>query len=248
MPHIIETCVAGNTLEVDKYYDSGHHPKGVKRKPKCNVTKESQKIINIRRAKKKLRRLLNTNFEKGDLWVKLDFYSMPGGTKEMKVALSKFLRKMRTRYARQDTKMKYVYCMEVGPKGARHIHIVLKFISIKAIMECWSYGGIHVDPVHTDHYGKIAEYMIKYSVKTEETEKHLTGGRYVGKRYYPSKNLDKPIIKKQIVSAQTFRAYVKPKKGYYIDKESERSGISEETGYAYYHCMMVKLEKKERAG
>ena len=74
MPYIEEVCVAGKTIEVNKYYSYRHHSKGEKRGKKENPTSEAQKKVNQRKASKELRRLMNANFEDGDLLVRLDFF------------------------------------------------------------------------------------------------------------------------------------------------------------------------------
>ena len=58
MPYIEEVCVAGNTIEISKYYTYRTHTKGEKRQPKDNPTCEAQKRVNQRRAERDLRRLM----------------------------------------------------------------------------------------------------------------------------------------------------------------------------------------------
>ena len=74
MPYIQETCVAGETIEVLKYFSYRVHTKGEKRAPKERVSTEAQKKVNQRKAAKTLRRLMNTNFKDGDFLLRLDFH------------------------------------------------------------------------------------------------------------------------------------------------------------------------------
>lgn len=111
----------------------------------------------------------------------------------MQELLAKGIRKMKAEYKKAGMEMKYVYVKEVGPKGGRHVHMVMNKCDTDILRKCWAYGGIHVDPLNSfGQYAKIADYFIKYAVRTEETE-----GELVGKRYYASRNLKKPLITKR---------------------------------------------------
>ena len=66
--------------------------------------------------------------------------------------------------------LKYVYTMEIGPKGSRHIHAVINDTDLAELQESWD-GVVNIQPLFSDgNYEKIAQYFVKYSVKTEETE------------------------------------------------------------------------------
>lgn len=240
MPYIKEICVAGKTIEVSKYYSVRWHCKGEKRDKDVGETTEAQKRVNQRIAAKKLRRLMNANFVDGDLLLRLDFHSRPSGSEEMQTLMAKAVRKLRTEFSKLGKELKYIYVKEVGSRGGRHIHMLINKCDTDIIRKCWKYGGIHIDPLYSNgQYSKIADYFVKYAAKTEETE-----GQLIGKRWYASRNLVKPTIKKQIISANKFKKEPKIKNGYILDKESIRSGISEVTGYEYYTYTLIKTDKK----
>lgn len=246
MPYIEERCVAGKTIEVSKYYSVRWHSKGEKREAKQGITSEAQKRVNQRKASTKLRRLMNANFEDGDLLIRLDFHKayFPSGSLDMQDLMTKAIRKLRTEYKKLNKELKYVYVKEIGPRGGRHIHMVISKCDTDTLRKCWPFGGIHVDPlISNGQYGKIADYFIKYAARTEETE-----GELVGKRWYASRNLTKPKITKKVISANTFRKDVKGKRGYVLDKESIRSGFSELTGYEYFSYTLVKTDKEGGGG
>ena len=246
MPYIKEVCVAGETIEVSKYYSVRYHPPEEKRQPRDKATSEAQKRVNQRKAAKNLRRLMNANFKDGDLLVRLDFYkvSTPRGSIDMQEMISKSLRKLRRELKKQDKELKYIYVKEIGKRGGRHIHMVMNECDLKLITKCWSYGGVHVDPlISHGQYQKIAEYFIKYANKTEETE-----GELIGKRWYASRNLKKPRITKRVISARKFNKDIREKKGYALDKESVVEGISEWSGYEYFSYTLIKTDKKGQGG
>ena len=187
--------------------------------------------------------MMNTNFHDGDLLVRYDFSKdFPSSSEEMQEMMSKFIRKLKAQFAKQGKELKYIYVKEVGKRGSRHIHMIMSKCDTDILRKCWKHGGIHVDPlISNGQYAKIAEYFIKYAAKTEETEEKL-----VGKRWYASRNLQKPKITKKVISANKFRQSIKEREGYYIDKENTVYGVSDVTGFEYFSYTLIKTEKQER--
>lgn len=246
MPYIEEVCVAGKTIEVNKYYSYRKHSKGEKREKKENPTSEAQKKVNQRKAAKELRRLMNANFEDGDLLVRLDYFKQnaPPGSRQMQEMMAKAIRKLRAEFKKQDRELRYIYVKEVGPRGGRHVHLMISKCDTDVLRKCWPYGGIHVDPlISGGQYRKIAEYFLKYASRTEKTE-----GSIIGKRWYASRNLIRPEVKKRIVSANKFRKKVKEVEGYFLEKDSMNSGISELTGFEYFSYTLIRADQQLRGG
>lgn len=127
MPYIIEVVQAGRTVEVMKYYSSRYGKKGIKRGERKALTKEEQIKVNKRAAEKKLRRLINENFQEGDTHLVLDYRKerRPAGRKQMREDADDFLREMRKLYKRHGIPFKYIHVMEIGKKGALHHHLVI---------------------------------------------------------------------------------------------------------------------------
>lgn len=244
MPYIEERCVAGKTIEVSKYYSVRWHSKGGTREPNTNETPEAVKKINQRRAGTTLRRLMNANFKDGDLLVRLDFSKSPSGSADMQELMTKAIRKLRAEHKKTGIELRYIYVKEIGPRGGRHVHMVMNKCDSDILRKCWTHGGIHIDPLISEgQYGKIAEYFIKYAAKTEETE-----GELIGKRWYASRNLKKPRVTKKVISANKFRKEAKPQKGYIVDKNSVQSGISGLTGYEFFSYTLIKTDKEGGGG
>ena len=94
MPYVRETCVAGDVIEISKYYSYRAHTKGEKRSPKKIPSSMAQKRANDRKAERDLRRLMNANFKRGDYLLRLDFYEhKPKDSKEMQEMTAKAVRK-----------------------------------------------------------------------------------------------------------------------------------------------------------
>ena len=236
--------MAGKTLEIEKYYSVRYHAKGESRAQKEKPSSEAVRKINLRRAVKKLRRLMNANFQDGDYLIRLDFFKeKPKDSIEMQKLIQKAIRKLKNEYIKSRQELKYIYVKEVGPKGSRHVHMMVNKCDSDLIRRCWPYGGIHIDPLTSNgQYSKIAEYFVKYSERTEKTEERL-----IGKRWYASRNLVKPVVKKKPILACRFREKMHVPKGWYLEKESIRSGISEITGYEYLSYTLIKSKETVRS-
>ena len=238
MPYIEETCEAGETIEVNKYFTYRIHTKGEKRAKREKPTVDAQKRVNQRKAEKDLRRLMNTNFRDGDLLIRLDFANAREITSsaQMQDKISKALRKMKRKAAADGIELKYIYVKEMGKRGGRHIHLMITRVSTELIRECWPHGGIHIDPLYSGgQYRKIAAYFVKYAAKTEETE-----GKLIGKRWYGSRNLERPKVTKKIIKSGHFREIVRKVQGYVLEKDTLQSGISDFTGFKYFSYTLIR--------
>ena len=241
MPYIEEKCYAGDTIEIRKYYSSRYKVKGIKRSENKKPTVEEQKVVNSKRAEKELRRIINTNFKEGDYHLVLTYRKedRTEDKEEIKKQMAKFVRGMREEYKKQGLEFKYVHVAEVGERGALHHHLVVNAIDPKVINKLWKYGRVKINLLdETGQYKKLASYLIKYTDKVIGTEREI-----YGKRWNSSKNLEKPRIKKRIVSSKRgYNAEAREIKGYYIDKETVKSGISVFSGFPYYEYTLVKIK------
>ena len=91
----------------------------------------------------------------------------------------------------------------------------------------------------------------KVTIEVLRGEQILTLGRRIGKRWNSSRNLKEPTIVKQVVNANTFadktrRSTIRKyeKQGYYMVKDSERTGISE-MGFRYYEAKFRRHKGRE---
>ena len=120
-----KVIISGDVIEVVKSYTKGSL-KSKTRRPKEQKTPEQMAEENQRNAEKRLTRLLNCNFKKGDLWVTLTYRRDQRPTPEKaKKILTRFIRRMRYRFERKsEEEMKYITVTEYESKAIHH-HMVI---------------------------------------------------------------------------------------------------------------------------
>lgn len=237
---------AGRTVTVQQYRKAGNH-KG-KRAKKGTGTTPAQKEGNFRRAVMMLTWLMNANYQDGDLLVTLDYKReyRPQDSAQMNRDFNNFFARLKRAMAKSGlAPPKYIRVLEVGKRGARHHHLLLPgTVSLPVLQKCWAAGGVNVKPLFTDgNYRAIAEYFVKYSRTTMETE-----AREMKKLWYPSKGLKKPVPGKPKEIKSRELGQIKVPKGYYLDQDSVKAGISTFDGYETFSYILIRMPDKWKGG
>lgn len=199
MPYWIRTVYAGKCKEVKKYYSRRHKPKE-KRIKREEPTRETQENVNIRKQTEQLRWKLNCNFQEGDMFVTFSYKKeeRPDTYEDLVKQKNKLIADLRKEYKKQGRELKYIYVLETGSKGARHIHMVLESIEPKAIKRCWDRGRIDIRLLDgTGQYGKLAAYLVK-----EKGRKKME--KYGGKTYSPIKKPETANYQERIDMGKRF--------------------------------------------
>lgn len=247
MPYIHKKVIAGNTIEHRKFYN-GRYRAQIQNSPKEKMTPQNQKDYQDRRAEETVRQLIHENFYFGDYWATFCYPAWVRPTPEQtKADIEKFLKKLRRRYKKNNKVLKYIYTAGRGERGAIHFHMVLNAgVDQSVVSECWwdvvgnqenPYPRVHFRILDKSGYhGKIAAYLIKNSKETFWSEERIHG-----RRYCASASLKKPEVKREIVSARTWREEPKPPKGYYLLPDSLKMGIDQTSGYPYQRYIFVRI-------
>lgn len=264
-----------DSTEYEFTYAGKYGAKGERRAPKRKPTKEQIQRQNQTNKEIRIRRLIKANFSPGDLWVCLKY---PKGYRatldEVKKDFRKFRDMIRKAYADRGKVLKYIYRLEIGERGGIHIHILVNRIwnaqTDIVLMKAWeevlkrrvpakkAAGFVDYKNVYdVGGYAQLAEYICK--TPKEDTEE------------YKQLSLFAPVQQKQLLSVQTSRNLIrpepevrtcchwnmrrilengwpKPKKGYYIEKESVVSGINPYTGMSYLKYTEVRIKSKTERG
>ena len=238
--YIKKTYITGNFIEIEKITTSRCKGKNVKRMPRMNPTPENMKKVNERHAFKKLRRILNSNFD-GDSYHVVATYRpecRPESVEKAKKDMAKFWRQLK----KFDKNVKYVAVAEHTQKGTIHFHMVIRVAaSVKEIQSCWPHGFLNFRPLEENgDYEKLAWYLLKESKQTYND----INLRVFGKRWCESKNLLHPEPKIEKIKADSWREDPSCPKDYFVLSDSVEIGISEVTGWPYQHYRCQKLGKE----
>ena len=253
MAYILDIFRFGSSIEYEYKYKGNYGAKGEKRQPKKKATPEEIAKHNQYNKVKTVRRLIKSNFRKGDYWTTLTYPSGTGKSiKEVTKDLKNFLDRLRRVYKRAGEPCKYIYRIEIGSRGGIHIHIVLNRIPDLdlAIDEKWDHGHTHNELLDDGTYEELAKYITKQPTESQmKLLKSIADSEDTGKliRYSCSRNLTRPQPERHIKSAATmkriFNHDLTPAPGYYIDKNSIVRGINPYTGMGYLHYQDVILTK-----
>ncbi len=181
--------------------------------------------------------MLNANFDENCWYITFDYKKeqRPESMEVLHKQEQKLLRDLRKIYKKENAVFKYVWTAEVGKRGGAHIHMVVSPIDIRLLKNIWQYGWTTIKPMDSSgQYRRLAEYFIKYFQKTRDTDEQIQK-----KSYNPSKNLVRPVPKKKPMRGKKFSYEIKVPRGWYLDKDSVRQGITAD-GYEFQYYTIIK--------
>ena len=231
------TYIFPNAIEVHEYLDGRYGARGKPREKKKKSTPEQIKKRNQWNRERKARHKLRQWYKRDDYLVTLTYRKgeRPKNMKEATKQLAGYLRRVRIKYKEAGHELRYIRNIEVGTKGAWHIHIIVNRITdADLILREWPYGGIDFRLLY--ERGEFAE-LAAYITKTPETDSRLKESAY-----RTSQNLPVPEPREKRLTR--WKKKVEPKEGYYIDKDSFYEGINPTTGYKYRYYTMVRIKRR----
>lgn len=236
---IRETIVAGATIYTILKYSI--HPGRGKRAQKCKPTREAVIKNNDRLAVMKLTMLLNGNFHPGDLHVTLTYADEKPSQKEAKREIKLFKERLGREYEKRGITYKWIETTEYDNHRIHH-HMVLTYIDPRVIERQWRRGHIRTSVLdRSRNYHKLAEYLVKETTKTMRKP-----GNETKRRWNASRNLTRPIVKRETITPRVLREDPKAIKGYEIDADSVRRFEHPFTGLEHIEYMMVATDPVPR--
>mgnify|MGYP000926495085 CR=1 FL=1 len=181
-----KTIKSGDVLECEIYPIWATQNEA--RKAKKRSTREAQKKLNEKNAKKKLTRKINANFTEEDLCITLTYKNEVPDLEQARKDIRNYIRRIR-HYREKNglPEMKYIYVIEFSGEGGRkkkrvHHHVVMSGMDRDEAEKIWGKGYANARKLQPDDYGleAIARYMVK----------EPNGG----KRWCGSRNLKEPQI------------------------------------------------------
>ena len=186
--------ISGRTVEVRRsWMDVGNVRKASKRRAKRVAGNSSLRktAANEREAVRRLARIINANFQAGDLWLQLkyDDERLPADKEAAKADVKKFLRKVARDYKKRTGKtLKRVLVTSdtdprTGEKTRLHHHLVMDRLAWEEIVRYWTEDQMYYKLLDgRGDYTGIAKYMVENSnVQAHE------------QRWSCSRGMDKPV-------------------------------------------------------
>ena len=231
-----------NAIEVEEYHTAKYGAPGMKRMKKQKATPEQIEKQNQYNKEKLARRKLRAHFDVHDYFTDLTYRrdARPPDMETAKEDFKKFLREVRKEYKKRGYELKWMRNIEVGTKGAWHIHLIIsRYPETDVILaEAWKHGKAYHQLMYEK--GEFAE-LAAYITKTPKTDPRLRESSYSASRNLPVPEPEE----KTYLHWETWKNIRVPK-GYYLDKLSLVEGINPVTGYPYRHYTLLRIHRKER--
>ena len=236
--YIRRTVTCGKVVEVEKYYAPTFGRSGRRRAPRTAPTPEDVARVNERNAVNRLRWLINANFGPGDLHAVLTYRREDRpDEKEARRRLQRCLRLLRKAAKGAGAELRYIHATEYKRRAIHH-HMIMSGVTLAQLQEAWPWGRVHVTPLDASgEYGTLAAYMVKETRST-----FADGSAPFAKRWCASRNLTQPVIKKEIVHAESWRKVPRALKGYILVPDSVEVGVHEVTGQPWQRYWMRRIE------
>ncbi len=233
----------GRVIQVEHYFPGNYGAPGKKREPKRKRTPEDMERQNRTNREKKIQRLMLANFKEGDWHLILKYKpdNRPESYEEAQRILKSFLDRLRKEYKKNGYQLKYIAVTERGKKKQiLHHHLVIQDINTpelnttNLVKKLWPGFKTFIDLYEDGNFENLAQYIVKIETKEEQERGKAT--------YSRSRNLIIPKPKRKKLKGRIWPESPKPKKGYYILKDSVYNGINPVTMYPYQHYSMQKID------
>lgn len=236
------TYIFDGSIEVYEYLDGRYGAPGAKREKKKKPSEEQIRKRNQWNKERKARHRLKRWFKENDYLALLTFKKeeRPPNMKAAKKCYSDALKKIRREYKKRGQPFRWIRNIEVGPRGAWHIHMIVNRIPDTDLIlkKAWPYGKVTFKHLYED--GGF-EDLAGYITKTPETANRYKEN-LIETDYNCSKNI--PLPEPKIKRLTRWKKEPKPKEGYYIEKETYHEGINPVTGYKYRYYTQVELRRR----
>ena len=228
-----------NAIERVEYHSARYGAPGIPRQKKKQPTPEQMEKHNQHNRERLARWKLRANMEVNDYFVTLTFRkdARPTDMEEAKNRWQRFIRKVRKEYQKRKYELKWMRNIEVGTRGAWHIHVILNRIpdTDLIIRVAWEWGRVVSQLLYEK--GEFAQ-LAAYITKTPKTDPRLREASYSA-----SRNLPVPEPEKKIRKRWKTWGKIRIPKGFYLDQDSFREGINPYTGYKYRSYTLLRVRR-----
>lgn len=220
------------------------------REKRRKATPEAMERANHRMREKRALLLLRNNFRPGDCY-QTHTWSPDRRPPDMETAvreMTNFWKRVKRKYGKYGAELKYMANIEVGLRGAWHVHIVVNEVhdgkglpvASAILRSCWKGGSIK-DTKELREEGNFRN-LASYLVKDEKSDP----GAVTDVKHMRSRNLVMPeeevkeYTRRQVMDRRGAWKEIKVPEGYYLEKESVYEGINLFTGYPYRSYSLIR--------
>jgi hypothetical protein len=221
--HWVRVIRSGHVIEVWRYEIpvwTGFESQGGRRAG-CNDGRYRATVMY--RAREKIRRLVNANFDNHSKFITLTFRDNVEDLEEANRAFKQFVQRLRRRYGA----FRYVAVIEFQQRGAVHYHMMsnLPYIPKVRLAQIWGRGFVRINDVTS--VDNVGAYLVKYMTK-DAKDPRLRGR----KCFLTSRGLVQPEVKRGIEARGLLRAVAGQKVVFSRRYTTEHCG---ETTYEEYN-------------
>lgn len=240
--YICETVFAGPVIEKRKYFAPRSPGMKIARGENVKKTSDEQWVVNEKRSIRNLYYTILENFVSEDIRLDLTYREPQPTPEEAKSLFDKFIRRLRNAYKKLGHGLKWIATTE--SEGHRvHHHLLINNIGLgrKELNRYWEHAKFNYKSFRLyDGQAEDAERLAKYLVK-ETRETFVKEDAIQKQRFRCSRNLRKPVIKKEVIHSKHWTENPKPIKGYYI-QQPVRYGYTA-FGYPYQFYRMIREDE-----
>lgn len=233
--------LSGDIIEIYKYEKDikvQGNKAGRAGKSDSETDKKKNRGDSLSRAKKTLRRLINTNVKQFGNMAKFVTLTFAENVTDLSFANNEFKKFIKRLNYELGMKVHYSAVVEFQKRGAVHYHLVfynVEYIPAKLLETVWGNGFVKINKI--DRVDNVGAYVTKYMTKDNEDD------RLVGqKSYFNSRGLYKPVELNDLETEKMESL----EQGLQIYKRYENTFENENTGkieYTQYNLSDKKTEK-----
>ena len=233
-----------NAVEVMEYHTGRYGAPGQKRQARARPTPEETARYNQKKRETSCRHKLRANFKENDLYVTLTYGKdcRPPDMETAKENFRKFIRAVSKEYRSAGLQLKWIRNIEVGTKGAWHVHLIVNRIPDADVIlrRCWKYGRVWYELLYEKgNFRDLAAYM----TKTPKTDPRLREANYSASRNLPVPDPEERLITRWDTWKEEPVVRKDRQKEWYLDRESFCQGVNR-FGYLYRQYTMLRYRRE----
>lgn len=237
-----KTVTSGRLVEVE-IYPVFEHKSNIPRE-RIRKTRNAQRNLNDKNARKMFVRLLCTNFTNGDYFGTFNYEKHPASIEEAEKLVINYVRRLNHKRKKLGLpNMKYLIVTEQSKNGKIHHHIIMdNLLDRDTVENLWKHGKRnHLRRLAEDDFGLTG--LATYLSKDPKGRKRWKSSRNLKKpkettsfSKYKRGRVLKMVRNQNSIEAELAKDYPNNK---YLDAEVRHNGIN---GLSYIYARMVKKE------